>query len=182
MTVKGQSTDARNEWGILIRDTYCTPEWFAELLPSVDIDPCSNPRSHVRARRRLMVENGDDGLIERWDGTAFLNIPYSDPDPWAEKLLREWRDNHLDDVGILCNIDSSTFWWRAFTSVCPHQLQLARRVPFEAPPGIDVIAAGRATAQRPQALLTTANFRARCHRRIDTHGTWWTREWRESDS
>jgi hypothetical protein len=165
--------EERNEHGVLLRDCYCTPMWFTELLPEVDLDPCSNPRSHIRARRTYMVERGEDGLRMPWIGSVWLNVPYSDPNPWGSRLYDEFAAGRVTDVGIICNVDSSTYWWRAFTFVARHQLALWRRVPFEAPPGVDL--AGSHVAQRPQCLLATPGFRAACDPRLDAHGAWWER-------
>lgn len=166
--------EARNEFGILVRDTYCTPMWFAELLPEVDLDPATNPRSHIRARRTYMVERRQNGLKLPWKGMIWLNPPYSDPVPWALKLYDSYEAGTLTDAGLLVNIDSSTMWWRAVTHVCSHMLMLTRRVAFDAPPGVDL--SGSHVAQRPQALLATAGFRNACLPELERHGTWWARE------
>jgi hypothetical protein len=49
-----------DRWGAVIaelslpvstdRDSWATPPWLTELLPEVDLDPCSNNRSTVKAR------------------------------------------------------------------------------------------------------------------------------------
>ena len=44
-----------------------------ELLPLVDLDPCSNPRSTVRARMTMSLEAGQDGLAAPWVGSVFVN-------------------------------------------------------------------------------------------------------------
>src|SRR5574338_920706 len=46
------------------RDSWCTPKWLAELLGRFDLDPCSNPRSHISAAVHLTLEGGDNGLAE----------------------------------------------------------------------------------------------------------------------
>jgi hypothetical protein len=165
--------EARNEWGVLIRDTYCTPLWFAELMPEVDLDPATNPRSHIRSRAQYMVERRQNGLKLPWRGMLWLNPPYSNPDPWALKLYDESNAGRVTDAGILVNVDSSTLWWRAFTHVCRNMLMLTRRVAFDAPPGVDL--SGSHVAQRPQALLATDGFRAKCEPELDAHGVWWSR-------
>jgi hypothetical protein len=70
-----------DQWGAPLSDHYTTPLWLAERLPIVNTDPCSNPRSVVRAQRRYMREQGQDGLKLPWLGLVWLNWPYSNPDP-----------------------------------------------------------------------------------------------------
>lgn len=172
--VRPRREDERNEFGILLRDCYCTPEWFCELLPEVDLDPCSNPRSHIAARRTYQLEHGEDGLKLSWSGSVFLNPPYSNLDPWAERLYDEMTAGRVTDAGVLVNVDTSTYWWRAFTHVARCQLALYRRVSFDAPPGVTLL--GSHLAMNPQALIATPGFRAACDRRIDAHGAWWKRD------
>ncbi len=45
----------------------------------VDIDPCGHVLSPVVARRRIILSEGGDGLVEDWSGRlAFVNPPFSE--------------------------------------------------------------------------------------------------------
>src|SRR5688572_12375262 len=44
------------------RDGACTPLWLAKLIGRVDLDPCSNDRSHIQANDVVRFDLGGDGL------------------------------------------------------------------------------------------------------------------------
>lgn len=71
------------------RDCWATPKWLTDLLPSVDLDPCSNAQSTVRALRTYDLSRDEDGLRLPWFGSVYVNPPYSDVTPWADKLHNE---------------------------------------------------------------------------------------------
>lgn len=51
------------------RGTFCTPKKYADALGSWDLDPFSNPRAHIAASVRCMLEDGGDGLVEGEPGS-----------------------------------------------------------------------------------------------------------------
>lgn len=57
--VRGGSRDPR-------RGAACTPLWLARAVGPWDLDPFSNPRSHIVSTERCMLEDGGDGF---GDGT-----------------------------------------------------------------------------------------------------------------
>jgi len=114
-----------------LRDSWCTPADVAELLPEVDLDPATNIRSKVKAKRQIVwthspsvddqsyfkgrndirrFEQGD-GLSIPWNGSIFLNGPYSDMLPWCEKANEEWRSGRLKEAIFLVKLDPTTKWW-----------------------------------------------------------------------
>jgi hypothetical protein len=44
------------------RGTWCTPKRWAEYVGPFDVDPFSNPRSHIVSSARCMLERGDNGF------------------------------------------------------------------------------------------------------------------------
>jgi hypothetical protein len=104
-----------NQFGRPLSDEYCTPRSLTELLPQVQLDPCSNLRSTVKAKRTYSLEKKLDGLKLPWTGSVFVNWPYSDPMPWAAKTIAELDNGHCTDAIILCKLDSSTEWWKVIT-------------------------------------------------------------------
>ena len=145
------------------RDAWCTPAWLTALLPEVDLDPCSNPRSTVRAVRSYQLERGEDGLALPWAGAVFVNPPYGNPLPWAERAA-----THDGPVGVLVNLDASTRWWRALTAGLDTALLFTRRIQFTRPPGVRP-----STNNKPQALLMDAAFLALCSDALLAFGTRW---------
>ena len=88
-------------------DAQCTPRDLALDLGSFDTDPCSNPRSHVQATHRYMLEHGQDGLALPWFGSVYCNGPYSDPLPWCQRL----RDHRDGPWCALWKLDTTTRWF-----------------------------------------------------------------------
>lgn len=119
-------------------DNWTTPEWLTRLLPVVDLDPCSNPHSTVRARQALSLENGDDGLLFAWaapeSGVAsvFCNPPYSrgQVDRWARKVVDFIQVGPSRWAVALVKLDPTTAWWRTFHSVPCRAYPLAQRLRF----------------------------------------------------
>lgn len=124
----------RDQFGKPLSDSYCTPRWLTALLPPVDLDPCSNPRATVRARRTYSLEAKLDGLALPWSGSVFLNWPYSAPGPWATKLIEELTAGRCTEAIVLCKLDTSTAWWHTLTSHGQPELWMfAKRLLFDEP-------------------------------------------------
>jgi hypothetical protein len=129
-------TKLLDQFGKPASDAYCTPRWLTELLPLVDLDPCSNTRSTVRAKRTFSMEKKLDGLKLSWLGSVFVNWPYSDPLPWAHKAIHELREGRCTDAIVLCKLDTSTEWWKTITEQVLENLDLwtfDKRVQFDEP-------------------------------------------------
>ena len=121
--------------GVKTSDCYCTPLWLTERLPIVDLDPCSNPRSHVRAKDACSLETGRNGLEEEWGGSVFLNWPYSNPKPWVKKLNAEVLAGRCTQAIVLPKYDHSTSWWRPLVSHPDTDIWLLDdRLQFDIPP------------------------------------------------
>ncbi len=108
-------------------DEWCTPKWLAEALGPFDLDPCSNERSHIKAKSTSSLAKGHDGLMCNWhDMSVFVNPPYSNPLPWAQKL----RD-HNGPWCALLKLDPSTKWWAALMEATPTVAPFRKRLKFE---------------------------------------------------
>lgn len=103
-------------------DQTCTPRWLTDMLPYVNVDPCSNSRSTVNAGWSFSLEKGLDGLKLPWRGTAFKNWPFSNPLPFAQKAISEMGLGNCTDLITLCKLDTSTEWWSVVTSFDPSGL------------------------------------------------------------
>jgi hypothetical protein len=149
------------------RDSWATPAWLTALLPEVDLDPCSNEHSTVRARKTYRLDRGEDGLVLPWVGSVYVNAPFSDIMPWAVKAGHEVRRG----CGFLVNVDSSTAWWRELTSFLPYIFLFDRRIQFVPPPGITP-----STNSKPQALLCNWEFWMGCDVALRDRGSLWRME------
>jgi hypothetical protein len=82
-------------------DEWYTPPAYVRAISAslggIDLDPCSAPASPVKARHRIDVRSGGDGLTDRWPGSGgvFCNPPYSDVGPWLARCRAVGRDRHV---------------------------------------------------------------------------------------
>lgn len=68
-----------------LTDEWLTPPDLLARLGPFDLDPCSPvERPWDTAGRHLSV--ADDGLALPWNGRVWLNPPYSEVDPWMQKM------------------------------------------------------------------------------------------------
>lgn len=74
---------------------------YPVLGDPVDLDPCSNTDSIVRARRALTIK--ENGLSVRWSGKIYVNPPYGDKEirPFIEKIVAEYRHNGAEIIALL---------------------------------------------------------------------------------
>ena len=128
-------TKLLDQFGHALSDSYTTPLWLTAILPEVSLDPASNPRSTVRAKRTYSLEKKMDGLKLPWTGSVFVNWPYGDPLPWARKLIEEINAGRCTEAIVLAKLDSSTQWFQTLISVKPVELwTFDRRIQFGEPP------------------------------------------------
>lgn len=68
----------------------------------IDLDPCCHPESPVRAKRRIIVQDGGDGLRDDWDGDfAFVNPPFSAATAWLRRADEMWLAGKVRVVVML---------------------------------------------------------------------------------
>lgn len=158
-----------------LRDCWTTPEWLTELLPRVTLDPCSNPRSSVKATRHVMLEEVSMGLAglgwEQGDGLAinwknrsvFCNPPYGNILPWARKA---------DDARafiFLVNVAPTTKWWRALREAGgAYRFEFDKRLAFVPPPRIRP-----SSNMRDSCLVCNREGWQMIGTALDGHGRWW---------
>jgi len=102
-------------------DQWCTPPLIADPLEEffqgpVDVDPCSNERSIVRARQAYFR----GGLVLPWclpDNrpgrlrTVYENFPYSRGEAWTAKAIAEMACGNVAELVRLSPMSTSTQWW-----------------------------------------------------------------------
>lgn len=104
------------------RDSRFTPPDFMEHVHAafgeIDIDPCAHRLSPVVARRRILLDEGGDGLVDDWSGRlAFVNPPFSELTRWLERAHAEWSVGRVETVVCLVPVrtDSALFHDRIST-------------------------------------------------------------------
>jgi hypothetical protein len=137
------------------RDSACTPAWLAKLIGPVDVDPCSNPRSHIQAVDRVMLENGGDGLFEDAGSGHYLHdgmVKHADDctqtfdnPPYARGQVIRWvRHWYHTDFIFLLRWDPSPEWFFTLLPKCAYvwfpyptdAVSKKKRLEFEPPPGV----------------------------------------------
>lgn len=101
-------------------DSWCSPPEVGDPLEQffdgpVDVDPCSNARSIIRAV--LALSSG--GLVLPWRlpderkarGTVYENPPYSKGGVWTDKALNEMSVGNVTELVRLVMFQPSTRWW-----------------------------------------------------------------------
>ena len=98
------------------RDSRFTPADFMSHIHAafgeVDLDPCAHRLSPVVARRRILLDEGGDGLVDGWSGRlVFVNPPFSELTRWLERAHGEWRAGKVETVVCLVPVrtDSALF-------------------------------------------------------------------------
>ena len=70
-----------------------------------------------------------DGLkLKNWKYNNFINPPYSNPTPWIDKAIEEWKKGCT--VVLLLPCDVSTKWFRKLQEVRAHILFPNERLNF----------------------------------------------------
>ena len=123
-------------------DEWYTPAWLLRCLPSMDLDPCSDPSRTTPCTRHIVAADGGDGLAARWTGSVWMNPPYSDLSTWCSKAHAETQRGHAACVVGLIPFRPEGFWtvsvWKAHTIG-----HLTKRIRFEHPRGSPAASSGR---------------------------------------
>jgi hypothetical protein len=85
-------------------DDHYTPAWVFERMGiEFDLDVCSPPGGIPWIPAKHYYTQTDDGLTAPWSGRVWMNPPYSDVEPWVDRLIE-----HGDGVALLPYVKA--FW------------------------------------------------------------------------
>lgn len=117
------------------RDSRFTPGDFManiyEAFGDIDIDPCANAASPVIARRRILLDEGGDGLVDDWSGElAFVNPPFSELLKWLRRAHDQWRAGNVKTVVCLVPVRTDSRWFHDTLSADADIYLLQGRVKF----------------------------------------------------
>ena len=98
------------------RDSRFTPPEFMQVIYKafgpVDLDPCAHRMSPVVAARRIMLEEGGDGLVDNWSGKlAFVNPPFSAQLQWLRRAHSQWLDGNVETGVCLVPVRTDSAWF-----------------------------------------------------------------------
>lgn len=127
-----------------VGDEWYTPKWIFDALGlEFNMDVCSpinTLHSTVPAKQRFNIKT--NGLAQEWSGLVWCNPPYSDPEPWAEKMIK-----HNNGI-FLTSIPMNALWAAKVWSSCGG-LRLFQSMVFVRPDGSE---------ERPALWLQIAAF------------------------
>ena len=87
-------------------DDFLTPPELIEAMGEFDLDPCSSHRQERPSARRCYRFPEDNGLLLPWEGSVFVNPPFSELHSWVGRFIL-----HGNGV-MLCpaRVEVSWFW------------------------------------------------------------------------
>lgn len=121
-------------------ENWNTPEWLVNVIRafgfgSIDLDPCSNSNSVVRAKEEWF----DKALERTWRGRGLVysNPPYSRQlSMWADHIASDWKISSsisiidLDQLILLVPSRTDTNWWHTAISSASAVLFFKGRLKF----------------------------------------------------
>jgi transcriptional regulator with XRE-family HTH domain len=127
------------------RDSRFTPHDFMQHIYTafgkIDLDPCAHELSPVIARRRIMLSDGGDGLVDEWSGElAFMNPPFSGLLVWLKRAHNQWETGNVNRVVCLVPVRSDSSWFHDTLSTVADIYLLQGRVRF-----LDTLGKGQPT-------------------------------------
>lgn len=70
------------------KDERFTPRWIFDALEErFDLDPASPADATTNVPASQVFTREDDGLIQPWHGFVWLNPPFSNATPWADRMI-----------------------------------------------------------------------------------------------
>lgn len=120
-------------WGE--RDKRFTPPEFVATIESVwgkiDLDPCGHPESPVRARHRIMLQDGGDGLRDPWVGDiVYMNPPFSAALAWLRRADQMWNEGRVRVIVALVPARTEGIYFHDQIAKVCHVGLLKRRLKF----------------------------------------------------
>lgn len=122
------------------RDSRFTPSAFLagirEGFGEIDLDPCGHALSPVVARRRILLSEGGDGLIDDWNGRlVFMNPPFSQLLKWLRRAHDQWAAGRVETVVCLVPVRTDSPWFHGTLAAVADIYLLEGRVRFLSPDG-----------------------------------------------
>ena len=100
----------------------------------IDVDPCSNDLAQQNVEAKTYYTAGDPCQNYELHGNVFCNPPYSQAEHLsvAKHIVKQTRAGNIKQAIIITPSDSSTEWYRLYTSISS-AICLTRRLEFYNP-------------------------------------------------
>ncbi len=136
-------------------DRWLSPRHIVDALGPFDLDPCGAPDHHL-ATKTYLLENGDDGLVDPWEGMVYCNPPYGRHQrPWVERMVEHNNGILLIPVATGTKLWQDVVWPNASAiHFYRHRIEFLRRKGFDggekmvSPQASAIIAFGEEATQR----------------------------------
>ena len=99
-----------------------------------DTDPCTEADNHLGCRVAYTEE--ENGLMQPWLGSVFVNPPFSHIAPWVETAIEEVLQRRVDVVVMLLPSRTDQAWWHDLEQHAELMVPIRGRVQFGAPAGV----------------------------------------------
>ena len=127
--LKEQSAEKKNTMHTFGKQRNNTEEWYTPsdviekvraVLGDIDLDPASNPVANEVVKARHIYTKDDDGLIQKWSGTVFLNPPFGSDkiSQFVEKLVDEYQSGNVSEAILLTESLSLPNWFSKAIAAC----------------------------------------------------------------
>ena len=103
-----------------------------EVLGGIDLDPASNMYAQKTVKAMHWYDEEENGLLQEWGGTVFLNPPYNFPvvKHFIEKLCGEFQSGNVSAAVLLTNNNTDTAWWQLAANLAAGVCFTAGRINF----------------------------------------------------
>lgn len=83
-----------------------------KVMGGIDLDPCSNIGGSPSVPALKYYTREDDGLVQEWRGSVYMNPPYGrEIIDWVKKLVNEFRAGRITQAIALVPSRTDTEWF-----------------------------------------------------------------------
>lgn len=123
-------------------DEWYTPEdlaWRARtsLGGTIDLDPATCAAANKVVQATNTFTKAKDGLRREWNGSVYLNPPFSLAAEFVDKLLRELKSGRVTAAVVVTTNATETAWCQQLMRTCTAFAVPAGRIAFTHPKGDD---------------------------------------------
>lgn len=109
-------------WQTETNDTVATKRelWapIADKVGGFDLDPAAGCEPEPIGEDRYT--EADDGLMQPWYGTVWLNPPFSAKTKWYKRLYDQYNNGDVDRAVALATVDPSAQWFHKWFSTADY--------------------------------------------------------------
>lgn len=111
-------------------DDWITPPEILSALGQFDLDPAASSSQPWRTAARMISPPEDGRLSSLWTGRVWLNPPYSDVEPWLQRLA-----DHGNGIALVFARTETKWFQRVVFERASAILFVAGRITFFRPDG-----------------------------------------------